>query len=230
MGKGRVEAFSDGVLAVAITLLVLDLKVEREGPDGRSLAFQLAHNWPSYVAYATSFVVIGVIWVNHHALFTLIERVDRIFLFQNLILLMFVTTMPFTTSTLAKFLSAGGADARWAVALYGISNIGMSWAYFSMLHRMIHHGLLRYPVEAAAGRSALIRFGIGNVAYPISTGCGLLWPPAMLILTGALAIYYMFEQTQLLPDGEADPGSADPGSADQGGADQGGADQVRARA
>src|SRR4051812_23983537 len=114
MNKARVEAFSDGVLAVAITLLVLDLHVDRNGPDGRSLAFQLAHDWPSYVAYAVSFMVIGVIWVNHHALFALVGQVDRTFLFLNLVLLMFVTTMPFTTSTLAKFVQDGGADARWA--------------------------------------------------------------------------------------------------------------------
>jgi len=201
MTKGRVEAFSDGVLAVAITLLVLDLKFDSE-PGHASVAHQISKNWPSYLAYAVSFIVIGVIWVNHHALFSLIAHVDRVFLFQNLMLLMFVTTMPFTTSTLAKFLSAGGADARWAVVLYGVSNIGMSWGYFAMLHRMIHHGLLRTPVDAATGRAALIRFGIGNIAYPVATGIGLLWPPSMLITTGSMAVYYMFEQTQLLPGGD----------------------------
>jgi len=202
MTKGRVEAFSDGVLAVAITLLVLDLKVERGGPDGRSLAFQLAHNWPNYLAYAVSFIVIGVIWVNHHALFSLIAHVDRVFLFQNLILLMFVTTMPFTTSTLAKFFTAGGADARWAVVLYGISNIGMSVGYSMMLHRMVHHGLLKDPVTPEVGRTALRRFGMGLLAYPAATGLGLIWPPLMLIAAGGLAVFYMFEQTQILPAGE----------------------------
>jgi len=202
MTKGRVEAFSDGVLAVAITLLVLDLKVERNGPDGRSLAFQIAHNWPNYVAYAVSFIVIGVIWVNHHALFSLIAHVDRVFLFQNLILLMFVTTMPFTTSTLAKFITAGGADARWAVVLYGISNIGMSVGYSMMLHRMVHHGLLKDPVTPEVGRTALRRFGMGLLAYPAATGLGLIWPPLMLIAAGGLAVFYMFEQTQILPAAE----------------------------
>jgi hypothetical protein len=64
---------------------------------------------------------------------------------------------------------------------------------------MIHHGLLRHPVPPEVGRAAIVRFGLGNIAYPISTGLGLIWPPLMLIITGALAVYYMFEQTQILP-------------------------------
>ena len=207
MTKGRVEAFSDGVLAVAITLLVLDLHFD-SGAHHASLAHQLRHDWPSYVAYAVSFLVIGVIWVNHHAVFALVGRVDRVFLFENLVLLMFVTTMPFTTSTLAEFLRGDHADARWAVVLYGISNLGMSLGFFSMLHRMIYRGLLRHPVDARTGRVALWRFGIGTVAYPISTGLGLAWPPLMLITTGVLAIYYMFEQTQILPSAEPETGAS----------------------
>ena len=204
MTKGRVEAFSDGVLAVAITLLVLDLHFD-SAAHHPSVAHQIRENWPSYVAYALSFLVIGVIWVNHHALFVLVGRVDRVFLFENLVLLLFVTTMPFTTSALADFLRGGGADARWAVVLYGISNLGMSLGFVSMLHRMIYHGLLKHPVELSVGRVALMRFGIGTIAYPISTGLGLLWPPLVLITMGGLAIYYMFEQTQILPSPETEP-------------------------
>src|SRR5438128_11193546 len=127
MDRGRVEAFSDGVLAVAITLLVLDLKIDTGHRDSPSVASQLRHDWPSFAAYLVSFLVIGVIWVNHHALFALVSQVDRVLLFENLILLMFVTTLPFTTSTLAEFLREGGANARWAVALYGVSNSGMAF-------------------------------------------------------------------------------------------------------
>jgi uncharacterized membrane protein len=203
MTKGRVEAFSDGVLAVAITLLVLDLKFD-DGPGHASVAHQLSRNWPSYVAYAVSFIVIGVIWVNHHALFSLIAHVDRVFLFQNLVLLMFVTTMPFTTATLASFLRVGGADARWAVVLYGVSNIGMAVGFTMMLRRMIKHDLLTNPVSPEVGKAALRRFGLGTIAYPIATCLGLLWPPALLIAMGVLAVYYMFEQTDILPSEPAE--------------------------
>ncbi len=198
MQKGRAEAFSDGVLAVAITLLVLDLHVEATGHG--SLAHQLGDTWPRFAAYVVSFFVIGVIWVNHHALFALLARVDRVLLFENLLLLMFVTTFPFTTSTLAEFIGSGGADARWAVVLYGISNIGMAITFTAMLSRMVHHGLLTDPTTPKAARQAVRRFGLGTIAYPVATLAGLAWPPLVLVAVGVLAIYYMLEQTQILPD------------------------------
>src|SRR5690349_8888956 len=86
--SSRTEAFSDGVLAIAVTLLVLDLRVPAEESLHGSLASALARQWPVYAAYVTSFLVIGIIWVNHHAVFELIGAVDRITLFLNLLLLM----------------------------------------------------------------------------------------------------------------------------------------------
>jgi uncharacterized membrane protein len=160
---------------------------------------QLGQAWPSFVAYAVSFFVIGVIWVNHHAMFALIDRVDRVLLFENLVLLMFVVTLPFTTSTLADFIPEGGSNARWAVLLYGVSNVGMAFAFTAMLSRMIHHGLLVRPVPPDVGNRAIRRFGLGTIAYPVVTALGLIWPPFMLIGIGALAVYYMAEQTQILP-------------------------------
>jgi len=197
MDKGRAEAFSDGVLAVAITLLALDLHVEATGHG--TLVHQLGQAWPSFVAYVVSFFVIGVIWVNHHAMFALIDKVDRVLLFENLVLLMFVVTLPFTTSTLADFIPEGGSNARWAVLLYGVSNMGMAFAFTAMLSRMIHHGLLVRPVPPDVGNRAIRRFGLGTIAYPVVTALGLIWPPFMLIGIGALAVYYMAEQTQILP-------------------------------
>ena len=197
MDKGRAEAFSDGVLAVAITLLVLDLHVESEGHG--SLSHQLAQTWPSFAAYLVSFIVIGVIWVNHHALFALVDRVDRVLLFENLTLLMFVTTLPFTTSTMATFFREGGADARWAVVVYGFSNIGMAFSFTAMLSRIVHHGLLAEPVSPEVAKVAVRRFGLGTIAYPVATAAGLVWPPLTLIAIGLLGIYYMAEQTQILP-------------------------------
>jgi len=195
MEKGRAEAFSDGVLAVAITLLALDLRIEY---GHGSVIHQLGQTWPSFAAYLVSFIVIGVIWVNHHALFSLIDRVDRVLLFENLLLLMFVTTLPFTTSTLAQFLREGGSDTRWAVLLYGISNIGMAFCFTAMLSRMVHHGLLVKPVAEDVGKRAVRRFGLGTIAYPAATATGLIWPPLVLVSIGALAIYYMAEQTEIL--------------------------------
>jgi len=103
----RVEAFSDGVLAIAITLLVLDLRVPLRDGLHTSLAHALARQWPSYAAYVTSFLIIGIIWVNHHAVFGYLGAADRMLLFLNLVLLMFVAAIPFTTSLFAEYLTAG---------------------------------------------------------------------------------------------------------------------------
>jgi uncharacterized membrane protein len=198
VNKGRLEAFSDGVLAVAITLLVLDLHLDAtEGHEG--VGTQLREEWPSFAAYLVSFFFIGVIWVNHNALLALAGRVDRVFTFYNLLLLMWVTTIPFTTATFAAFLRDGGADARWAVVLYGIAIEGMAISFTLMLQRMLKHDLLAEPVTPAVGRKAVLRFGVGSLAYPVATGIGLLWPEVMLLAYLALAAYYMFEHTPILP-------------------------------
>jgi uncharacterized membrane protein len=198
MDRGRLEAFSDGVLAVAITLLVLDLHLDvSAGHQG--IGAQLREQWPSFAAYLVSFFFIGVMWVNHSAVLALAARVDRALLFYNLLLLMFVATIPFTTSTFAGLLRAGGADARWAVLLYAISMQGMAISFGLILHRIIRHGLLSRPVAEPAARTALRRFGLGTLAYPVAALIGLLSPPVMLVAYLALAAYYMIEHTAILP-------------------------------
>ena len=109
VSRGRLEAFSDGVFAVAITLLALNLAVA--GPGHGSLAHQLADRWPSFVAYAVSFTTIGIIWVNHHGVFKTFAAIDRVLVFLNLLLLFFVVVIPFATTTLADYLRGGGSDA-----------------------------------------------------------------------------------------------------------------------
>ena len=195
MEKGRLEAFSDGVIAVAITLLVLDLHVE---VGRQSLGSQLLHEWPSFAAYILSFFVIGVIWVNHHALYALASRVDRTVMFANLVLLFWVTTIPFTTSTLAGYLRAGGSDARSAVILYGLSMEGMSAGFVLILRHLLKFGLTVEPVDGARGRRAVGRFGLGLVVYPVIMLVGLFSPIVMLILYGVLTGYYVVEQTPIL--------------------------------
>ena len=103
MDRSRLEAFSDGVFAVAITLLALNLAVA--GPGTGSLLDQLGRHWPAFVAYVISFFTIGIIWVNHHALVRNIAVVDRTLLFVNLLLLLFVVAIPFVTATMADYLT-----------------------------------------------------------------------------------------------------------------------------
>ncbi|UQX86626.1 TMEM175 family protein [Jatrophihabitans telluris] len=195
-GKARSEAFSDGVIAVAITLLVLDLHVYVDGHG--SLARQLRDQWPTYAAYVVTFFVIGVIWVNHHSLMMLVDNVDRTLLFYNLLLLLAVTTMPFATSVLADYLRVGGADARLAVTLYGAVSELMAIAFTLMLHRMIHAGLIIFPVDRTQSRRALQRFGLGLAVYPVITVIGLWSPPVMLGLYALQTAYYLFDQAPIL--------------------------------
>lgn len=105
--SGRVEAFSDGVFAIAITLLVLEIKVPDDAGD--RLWSALGAMWPSYAAYVVTFLVIGVMWVNHHTVFQCIARVDRKLLFLNLILLMGVAALPWPTAVVAEYLREGNA-------------------------------------------------------------------------------------------------------------------------
>jgi uncharacterized membrane protein len=197
MGKGRLEAFSDGVLAVAITLLVLDLHVS--AGDG-SLWHQVHDEWPAFTAYVISFFVIGVIWINHHALFVLIEYVDRTMLFFNLVLLFWVSTIPFTTSALADFLNHGStSDVRVAVLLYGLSNEGMAIAFLLIVRQMLYKPLVKGPVDPAARRTAVLRYGLGSVLYPVVTVVGFFSVVTMWVLYLAVIVYYVVDQTQLLP-------------------------------
>ena len=165
IGKQRLEAFSDGVLAVAVTLLVLDLHADPASPD--SLAAQLRQEWPSFVAYLVSFFIVGVIWINHHALFALVARVDRLLMFYNLLLLLFVTTIPFTTSTLAGYLLVGGPDSRLAVVLYGASMEGMAISFTLILWHLIRRGLLLRPVSPARRPESRAPIRPGQCPVPV---------------------------------------------------------------
>jgi uncharacterized membrane protein len=114
---GRLEAFSDGVFAIAITLLVLDLHVPRssDSPTGQLLGAALLRQWPAYFAYATSFVTILIMWVNHHHIIARLAKADHTFLFLNGLLLMAVSVVPFPTSIPAEYLQRPGQTVAAAV-------------------------------------------------------------------------------------------------------------------
>ena len=100
---GRIEAFSDGVFAIAITLLVIEIGVPHIQGEGTTLSHALLEQWPSYLGYAISFLQIGVIWANHHNRFRFIARSDHILLFLNILFLMCVAFIPFPTALLAEY-------------------------------------------------------------------------------------------------------------------------------
>src|SRR5919205_889512 len=115
MSTSRAEAFSDGVFAIAITLLILTIEL----PDSAEhLGHELLQLWPAYLAYAVSFLTVGIMWVNHHTMFRHFERVDRPLLFLNILLLMLIAFVPFPTRVVAEFLRSPD-DRRAAALLYG---------------------------------------------------------------------------------------------------------------
>ena len=193
MDRGRLEAFSDGVFAVAITLLALNLFVA--GPGHGSLLTQLGDRWPAFVAFLISFFTIGVIWVNHHALMNNVAAVDRTLLFANLVLLLFVVLIPFVTGTMAQYLTAGDQDAHVSMALFAAVFEGMGLSFAGMFQWTLGEGRTVRPVPPEARWAAVLRFSPGIATYLVAIGVAFVSAPAALAIVGLAAIYYIFERT-----------------------------------
>jgi uncharacterized membrane protein len=203
----RLEAFSDGVFAIAITLLVLNLTVPPTGNAG-SLARKLQHSWPSYAAYVVSFLVIGIIWVNHHYVFKMITHVDRPLLFINLMLLMAVSVLPFPTAMLADYIRHGPADSHLAAAIYSATMLAMSLGFSGLWLWVTREGgsLLHERLDRSKARAALLRFGIGCLVYLITIGLAFLNAVLTLAVHFLLAVYYAFDQLPVNRGAEAESG------------------------
>ena len=193
METNRLEAFSDGVMAIAITLLVLDLPKPAD-LGGESLAHVLAEAWASYASYIVSFFVIGIIWVNHHAMFRFIARADRMLLFLNLVMLLFVTAIPWPTALLAEHIN-NGSDSHVAAAIYSGVMFGMSIGFSSVWRWAAwHEHLLDPEVDVAQARRTIRRFSIGLFVYLALVGVAFVSAPLTLALHFVLAIFYVFNQ------------------------------------
>jgi uncharacterized membrane protein len=184
----RLETFSDGVLAIAATLLILEV----HRANG-SVTHGLVHAWPSYVAYAISFLTIGIIWVNHHTVMKQIGHVDRTFLFINVVFLMIVAFSPYPTRVLAETLRDGSKAAAFA---YGLTftlmaiSYGAMWFYAAAGNRLI-----------AADADSLVVSGIsrsfapGWLIYGLATLSSLLSAYLAVALYAAIALFYVVESS-----------------------------------
>lgn len=193
MDRSRLEAFSDGVFAVAITLLALDLTVE--GPGHGRLIDQLYDKWPSFVAYLISFFMIGIVWVNHHALVRSISKVDRLLLFLNLVLLLFVVLIPFATSTEAAYFPHNNNDARLAMALYAGVFLGMSAGFSGIFEWTLHGERVYQPLPPERHWAARARFAGGALVYVLALVVAIFNAVASFILIALVAVYYILENT-----------------------------------
>jgi len=197
MGKGRVESFSDGVIAVAITLLALNLTVPSPlVTHAGTLAHRLLRQWPEYAAYVVSFVTIGIIWINHHAMLRRLSSVDHMLLVLNLLLLLTIVVLPFSTALMAEYLKAS-AGARTAAAVYGGSLLLMSCAFFTAQRYVlvVRRHLLREQVTDAMRRTLLRRNAMGLAPYAIATIAALVSPYVTLAVCGAVAVFYALPST-----------------------------------
>ncbi len=192
MATNRLESFSDGVIAVAITLLVLGITIPN--PDAKpyhSLAYQLGHRWPDYAAYIVSFVTIGIIWINHHAMIRRLERADHSILILNLLLLMTIGILPFATGVMAAYLRHPQGQ-QLAAAVYSGSFLLMAIA-FATLNRHIllsRPYMLSVPLPLQERRKILGRALTGLAPYALATALAAVSAYASLAICAAVAFFY----------------------------------------
>jgi len=190
---GRVEAFSDGVMAIAITLLVLDLKVpsDAETRGAGSLIAAMGQHWPSYLAYLAAFLTIGIIWLNHRAFVDKIRRFDSRLHWLNLALLLGIATLPFPTALLAAYLAEGGAPASTAAVVYGLLSVATALPWTLMWRHIVRHPeLLEPPFDVDHARAELRRASIGPLIYVLAVPLDLFLPLAALLFYIAIAVLY----------------------------------------
>ena len=183
---GRVEAFSDGVFAIAITLLILEIRVPR-GDHG--LWAGLLALWPSYIAFLMSFVVILIMWVNHHELLRMARRVNYPFLFANGLLLLTVSFVPFPTAVLAQNLAT--AEAKPATAFYCGTMLLNALSWNALFATIVNGGLLRDEVAAETVAKVRRTYYVGVLVYAAATALAFVKPAVGLALNGALCVVWI---------------------------------------
>jgi uncharacterized membrane protein len=198
VSTGRLEAFSDGVIAVAITLLVLNIQVPVVNPHAppgecRTLGCALARQWPVYAAFVTSFLTIGIIWINHHVMIRRVREPDHMILFLNLLLLMSIAVLPFATNLMATYLKKSSGQ-HLAAAVYGGAFLVMA-LLFSNLNRellMVKPQHLREDLTAERRRQIFTRSVSGVIPYAIATPLAVVSPYVTLAICAATAVFYAF--------------------------------------
>lgn len=186
---GRVEAFSDGVFAIAITLLVLEIQVPHPASGGGHLWTALAALWPSYLAFVLSFFVILIMWVNHHELMRLVRTVDYPFLFANGFLLLMVTFVPFPTAVLAQHLAT--ADASVGVAFYCGTFIIISLTWGGLFLTIMRRKLFHPEVHAETIDRIRRAYRAGPLVYTLATGVAFVQPVLGLTVNASLWLLWI---------------------------------------
>ncbi len=190
MSTNRLEAFSDGVFAIAITLLVLEIHIPEPGA-GASLGHELLAQWPSYAAFVVSFLTIGIIWINHHAMVRRLRQADHSILVWNLLLLMTVSALPFTTALMAAYLKESSGESL-AAAVYSGSFLLMGVVFAGMNRHLLfgRADFLEEDMDQPTRRLILKRAVAGLLPYAVATAIAPLSPYLTLGICAGVAAFY----------------------------------------
>jgi uncharacterized membrane protein len=193
VSTARLETFADGVFAIAATLLILNVDAQ-VSEDVHDLGARVAHVWPSYLAYAVSFVTIGIMWINHHTILEQVERADRRFLLGNIGLLMCIAFVPFPTRLVAEHVRTTGAES--AALTYGFTMVAtaimfsLTWLYASRGRR-----LLRPDADVGVVSGITRTYLPGPWIYLAATLIAFASPTASVVLFMAIALFYVVESS-----------------------------------
>ena len=204
MTKNRMEAFSDGVFAIAITLLVLTIAAPS---DYLHLGNELGRRWPSLAAYLVSFAVIGIMWVNHHSVCSRIEIVDRNFVYLNMVLLATVAFLPYPTGVFGEALRKGLGTREAALFYSGTMAVNaIAWAAL-WLYASVGRRLLASSFPEEQRRIATLLFTGGTLIYAATVAVAYANAYACLAFHGTLAIYYALDplSRRTAPSEQSDP-------------------------
>ena len=196
---GRLEAFSDGVFAVAITLLVFSLQVPTDSTytTGQLVGY-LLHHWPSYLAFFISFSTILIMWISHHNMFKLIHKSDTLFMFANGFLLLLVTTVPFPTQLIATYLTGPAAGTACAIyaGLFMVINLAYNLLWWSASQQ---HRLLKNNVSSAVVKSHTRRYILGFPSYLLALILAFWSPAASIGICSVLWLFWAFSGYERKP-------------------------------
>jgi uncharacterized membrane protein len=193
VSTARLETFADGVFAIAATLLILNVDTQIAG-DVEDLGSAVTHIWPSYLAYAVSFVTIGIMWINHHTIMGQVDRTDRRFLFANIGLLMCIAFVPFPTRLVAEHVRGSGAEA--AALTFGFTMVAtaimfnLTWFYASVGRR-----LLRPDADTGVVSGITRAYLPGPWIYLTATLVAFASPTVAVVLFMAIALIYVVESS-----------------------------------
>jgi uncharacterized membrane protein len=182
----RIEAFSDGVFAIAITLLILEIQVPPQTPHG-GLRHALVNLWPSYLAFLASFMTIGVMWLNHHRLFTLINKKDDGLIAFNLLLLLGITWLPFPTALLAEHLLGSHEDEQAAAIVYAGSFFVLSIVFNLMWRYAVHLRIVYDDLNVVAISR---QYAMGPIFYALLVGVAFFDAKWCLVVSALFALYF----------------------------------------